>query len=81
MIPETMFEFIGDPENDSGYVVGSEYPLEILERTIISRVLGIPFGLPFNWKIMVIKPLVRPYKSKSAFDKDWKLKFVRFSDE
>ena len=76
----TFYEYIGDDENSLGYVKGREYALVVSDRPFSQRILGIPLGLPFSWKIIVLEPIACAYHNESCFKSSWKLKFTRHSD-
>lgn len=76
---ESFFEYTG--EGDEGYVVGNEYPIAVIMRSGLERFVGIFFGIPFSWKIVVLKPIAITYNSLDEFSSDWKFKFTRFNDE
>lgn len=80
MKQETFYEYIGQDENNLGYVNGSEYALDVANRSMFQRIIGIPFGLPFSWRVIVLKPIGCAYHNESCFRENWKLKFTRFSD-
>lgn len=79
MTHRTFYEYIGDA--DVGYVRGSEYALDVAERTFLSRLTGALLGIPFGWKIVILKPIPLAYCSESDFFECWKLLRTTFSDE
>lgn len=78
---KAIYEFIGDTEFGLGYVNGKEYDLQVTDRTLLNRIIGLPFGAPFSWKVIITKPIVCPYSSRAKFYENWKFKYTELSDE
>ena len=79
MKAETVFEYLGD--RDDGYVKGHEYALTVMVRPTMWRILQfILQGVPYKYKIVILKPIPLAYPSWDDFNGHWKLKYTRFSD-
>ena len=73
------FKFLG--EDSLGYVNGKSYALAIYQRSLTQRLAGLFIGLPFNWRIIIARPLFCPYESLEAFYENWKFEYASIDGE
>lgn len=78
---ESFFEYQGGETENPGYTEGAEYSLEVISRNMFDRITGIFLGVPISWIIVVVSPLPMVYKSIETFSEEWKIKFVRYTNE
>ena len=69
------FTFIGQ-DGSIGYSSGKSYALSVYRRSLTQRLAGLFIGLPFNWRVIVARPLFCPYESIESFNENWKYEYA-----